>query len=67
MNYQKKITNTSICTKLIDISGEDFQEESEEETSSNEDTTIRSDAYLLESMAILEDYIRLQQRVEVKN
>ena len=42
------------------------QEESEEETSSNEDTTIRSDAYLLESMAILEDYIRLQQRVEAK-
>ncbi|MEC8544014.1 MAG: DUF1732 domain-containing protein, partial [SAR324 cluster bacterium] len=34
---------------------------------SNEETTIRSDAYLLESMAILEDYIRLQQRVEVKN
>ncbi|MGA0886316.1 MAG: carboxy terminal-processing peptidase [bacterium] len=43
------------------------QEDSEEVTASNEETTIRSDAYLLESMAILEDYIRLQQRVEVKN
>ena len=43
------------------------REDSEEVTASNEETTIRSDAYLLESMAILEDYIRLQQRVEVKN
>ena len=43
------------------------QEDSEDEKASNEETTIRSDAYLLESMAILEDYIRLQQRVEVQN
>ena len=43
------------------------QEDSEEETASNEETKIRTDAYLLESMAIIEDYIRLQQRVEVQN
>ena len=43
------------------------QEDSEEVTASNEETTIQSDTYLLESMAILEDYIRLQQRVEAKN
>ena len=42
-------------------------EDSEEETASNEETKIRTDAYLLESMSIIEDYIRLQQRVEVKN
>ena len=43
------------------------QKDSEEETASNEETKIRTDAYLLESMAIIEDYIRLQQRVEVQN
>ena len=43
------------------------QEDSEEETASNEETKIRTEAYLLESMAIIEDYIRLQQRVEVQN
>jgi hypothetical protein len=43
------------------------QEDSGEDTVTNEETTIQADAYLVESMAILEDYIRLQQRVEVKN
>ena len=43
------------------------QKDSEEETASNEETKIRTDAYLLESMAIIEDYIRSQQRVEVQN
>ena len=43
------------------------KEDSEAETTLNKETNIQKDAYLLESMAILEDYIRLQQRVEVQN
>ncbi len=47
-------------------SGASSSEDVEETASSNDPEAITKDTYLQESMAILEDYIRLQQRVEYR-